>query len=299
MIKHISLLLGVTALTCAAGTPTFNIDAAHPVGTVSPKLYGLMTEEISHSYDGGLYAELIQNRAFLDASDSPAHWSVVNDAGAEASIALDPATHYNDALTTSLKFTVTKAAKGQAAGVANTGYWGVPVYPNTTYRATVIAKGWSDRDSASFSLPITVSIVSDDGKTIYASTKISGVSPEWKKLTASLKTGKVTPTAKAHFVITVDKPGTIWLSYVSLFPPTWNNRPNGLRKDIMQMMIDMHPKFLRFPGGNFLEGDTVDKRFIWKNTIGPVEERHGTSVPGPIAPPTASACWNSSNGVKT
>src|SRR5437667_7418709 len=113
------LVLGVTATRAA--TPTVTIDAASSSGKVSPLFYGLMTEEINHSYDGGLYAELIRNRAFLDDTNSPAHWSAVSDNGAEASIALDPADSFNDKLTNSLRLTVTKASKKQMAGVGNDG----------------------------------------------------------------------------------------------------------------------------------------------------------------------------------
>ena len=102
---------------------------------------------------------------------------------------------------------------------------------------------------------------------------------EWKKFELTLKTGRVAPTAKARFVITLDQPGTVWLGLVSLFPPTWNDQPNGLRKDLMQMLVDLNPKFLRFPGGNYVEGDTVETRFDWKKTIGPIEERHGHPCP--------------------
>ena len=99
-----------------------------------------------------------------------------------------------------------------------------------------------------------------------------------EKFEATLKTGQVTPTAKAHFAITLDQPGTVWLGLVSLFPPTWNDQPNGFRKDLMQMLVDLNPKFLRFPGGNYLEGDTVETRFEWKKTLGPVEATPRPSV---------------------
>jgi alpha-N-arabinofuranosidase len=158
--------------------------------------------------------------------------------------------------------------------VANDGYWGIPVQPQTTYRATIYAKA-----DANFSGLVTVSIVSDDGKTIYATGKYSGLATDWKKFEMTLKTGRGTPTAKARLVITLDQPGTIWLGLVSLFPPTWNDRPNGFRKDLMQMLVDLNPKFLRCPGGNYVEGDTVETRFEWKNTIGPIEERHGHPCP--------------------
>src|SRR6266478_1035276 len=120
MKKLILLLIcATTAVRCLAAGPTFTIDVSHPAGKVSPKLYGLMTEEINHSYDGGLYAELIRNRAFLDNAATPVNWSVVSNSDSEAAIALDPANSFNDKLTTSLRLTVAKASKNEPAGVAN------------------------------------------------------------------------------------------------------------------------------------------------------------------------------------
>ena len=275
MTKFLSSLLGATAaISSMAADPVLTVDAGHPSGKVSPMLYGLMTEEINHSYDGGLYAELIRNRAFLDNGMEPAHWSVVNQPGAEATIALDSTNAFNQELTASLRLTVTKAAPHQSAGVANSGYWGIPVQPGTRYRASLIA-----RADPGLSGPVTVSIVSDDGQTVYAAEKLSGLSTDWKRFDVTLKTGKVTPTTKARFQLGLDRPGTLWLSFVSLFPPTWNNRPNGLRKDLMQMLVDLKPRFLRFPGGNYLEGDTIETRFDWKKTLGSVTQRHGHPCP--------------------
>ncbi len=108
------LVASIICLIAAAGfaaSPTFTIDTTQSAGKVSPILYGLMTEEINHSYDGGLYAELIQNRAFLNSPNSPVHWSAVHDDNSAATIALDSANAFNDKLTTSLRLTVTKADK--------------------------------------------------------------------------------------------------------------------------------------------------------------------------------------------
>src|SRR5215831_15973543 len=148
-----------TALVCTAfaglaAEPTFTVDASHAAGKVSPMLYGLMTEEINHSYDGGLYAELIRNRAFLDSVSEPIHWSVVKHGESIASFALDSTNPPNDKLKTSLRLTVANATKDQQAGVANEGYWGIPVKPNTRYHATILAKAENN-----FPGPITVSIV--------------------------------------------------------------------------------------------------------------------------------------------
>jgi alpha-N-arabinofuranosidase len=270
----LALLLAVGVTSTRAAGPTITIDATAPSAKVSPLFSGLMTEEINHAYDGGLYAELVQNRAFLDDAASPAHWSLTHGSGATATMALDKSTPLNAAIPTSLRLDVTQASAGRVAGIANEGYWGIPVRPNTRYRASFYAKA-----AAGFSGPVTVSIQSADGRTTYASGRVSGLTQAWKQYELALTTGAVPTTAAARYVLTVDRPGTIWLSLVSLFPPTFKNQPNGFRPDLMQMLVDMKPKFLRFPGGNYLEGDQIADRFDWKKTLGPLAERPGHMAP--------------------
>lgn len=255
----------------AAPVPTLTIDASHPAGPVSPLMYGLMTEEINHSYDGGLYAELIRNRVFLDDSQTPLYWSAVNPPGSSASIALDPSQPLNPELPTSLCLTVNQASPAAPAGLSNPGFWGIPIYPNARYTASFYAKS-----SAGPSVPITVSLQSADGQTTYASAVVSANSPAWTRYQAILEVPAfVIPTSDARFAITLDRPAKLWLDLVSLFPPTWHNHPNGFRKDLMQMLVDLHPKFLRFPGGAYLEGASLDGRYQWKKTIGPLTSRPG------------------------
>jgi alpha-L-arabinofuranosidase len=268
----VALTLGATFPH--ATTPTITIDASTPAGKVSLLLYGLMTEEINHAYDGGLYAELIRNRAFLDDTASPARWSAVHGDGAAAAIALDPAQALNAAIGTSLRLDVTQASGGHQAGIANEGYWGIPVRPNTRYRASFFAKA-----APGFNGPLTVAIESEDGGTTYATGRVSGLTQAWQQYEVMLPTASLAPTANARFVLTVDRPGTIWFSLVSLFPPTYRNQANGFRPDLLQMLIDMRPKFLRFPGGNYLEGDQIADRFEWKKTLGPLSDRPGHMAP--------------------
>ena len=262
-------VVALTALSAGpalAAEPTLTVDAARPAGPVSPRLYGLMTEEINHAYDGGLYAELVRNRAFLDDAKQPDHWSLDQPEGSAATMALDPGQPLNDDLNTSLRLDVTRAP----AGVANAGYWGVPVRPATRYRASFYAKA-----STADAPPLTLALRGTDGTT-YATAHVDGLTTDWKQYHAVLQTAAgVTPTAAAQYTLTLDRPGTVWLDLVSLFPPTWNDRPNGLRPDLMRMLVDLHPGFLRFPGGNFLEGGTLANRFQWKHTIGPLDRRRG------------------------
>jgi alpha-L-arabinofuranosidase len=154
-------------LPLMAGRSTLTIDTSKPTGAVSPLHYGLMTEEINYSYDGGLYGELVRNRAFRDDPKEPAHWSAIDS----ATLALDPAQSFNKTLTTSLRI----QASADGGGVANDGYWGIPVRPSTTYRARFFAKA-----APYFTGPVTIAIVSNDGATIYASGKIAAVTGDWK-----------------------------------------------------------------------------------------------------------------------
>jgi alpha-L-arabinofuranosidase len=270
----LAVALTLAAIVPRAAAPIITIDASAPAGKVSPLLYGLMTEEINHSYDGGLYAELIRNRAFLDDGPSPAHWSAVHADGAAAAISLDPTQALNAAIGTSLRLDVTQASSGHPAGVANEGYWGIPVRPNTRYRASFFAKA-----APGFTGPITAAIESEDGKTVYATGRVPRLTQTWKQYDVALTSSTVEPTAGARFILTADRPGTIWFTLVSLFPPTYRNQANGFRSDLLQMLIDMRPRFLRFPGGNYLEGDQIADRFEWKKTLGPLSERPGHMAP--------------------
>ncbi|MES2462113.1 MAG: alpha-L-arabinofuranosidase C-terminal domain-containing protein [Armatimonadota bacterium] len=259
-----------------APTPTaqITIDAARPGPAVSLSQHGLMTEEINHAYDGGLYAELIQNRAFLDSKE-PVHWSLVQDGGT-GTMALDSAEPVSKALPVSLKLTATSITGGAnpRVGAANAGYWGISVRPNTSYRASFWARAAAGTTGA-----LTVSIESSDGKTALAKTDVKNVTSGWKQYTVTLKTGATAASLTNRLVVSLHRPGTVWLNLVSLFPPTYKNRPNGNRPDLMGKMADLKPRFLRFPGGNFLEGDTIADRFDWKRTLGPLTDRPGHQTP--------------------
>ena len=251
----------------ADAVTVLKISADQVAAKVSPQLYGLMTEEINYSYEGGLYGELIRNRTFKANPTNALFWSALGG----AAISLDTNQPLNAALNVSLKVEAKKAAKNSPAGIANAGYWGIPVRPNTTYHASFYAKG------KSFSGSLTVSLVSSTGTNggMVASAVVKKISSKWQKYEVTLTTGNVPASKENKLVISTTKRGTIWFSQVSLFPPTYNNRANGNRKDIMQLMADMKPSFLRFPGGNYVEGNTIPERFDWKKTIGPISDRPG------------------------
>jgi len=276
-------------LPAAEAIPTLEIQADHATAKVSPIFYGLMTEEINFSYEGGIYAELIRNRSFkadavntgikpdvydptnyypaqIAVSNGPKYWSAVGG----AAMLLDTNTPLNEALNVSLKLDAPAASAQSPAGIANGGYWGIPVTPRTTYRVSFYAKA-----ASGFTGPLTVSLETSDGKTTFATAKISELTGEWKRFQAKLTTKRVDPSKDNVFKITTTTPGTIWLQQVSLFPPTYHDRPNGNRRDLMEMLAGMQPKFLRLPGGNYVEGNFFNQHFNWKETIGSVEQRPG------------------------
>jgi len=276
-------------------TPTLSINLNAPTKPIGPLFSGLMTEEINHSYDGGLYAELIRNRAFLDHPQKSEGWSLIVPSGADAVMEITDRVPLTDKLPRSLEVRIASASDAAPVQIANSGFWGIPVNPDTTYKVSFYAKGnnpWEGKPGGAapfYRAPLVVSIQSLDGKQVHASATTPALTGEWKKIELTLKTGKdVVPSKDNRFVISAEAPGTVHLSLVSLFPPTYKNRPNGNRTDLMEKLAALRPGFLRFPGGNFLEGNNLSDRYDWKQTRGPLEFRPGHN-----------GCWNyrSSDGL--
>ncbi len=251
-----------------AQTPTLAIDGGAPKAMSSPTLYGLMTEEINYSYDGGLYGELLRNRVVEKGWGGSDHWTLLQRGSSAANMTVDSTTGPSTAIPSSLKIEIAAATPDSPAGVENEGYWGVPLRPNTSYKASFYAK------SSVPNATVTVSLLNDNtGKAVVAQT-VSGVGTEWKQYAVTLQTpGDMTASSRNHFVLLAQQPGTLWINLASLFPPTYHDRVNGNRPDLMEKMAAMHPAFLRMPGGNYLEGDQITDRYEWKKTIGPMVDR--------------------------
>ena len=269
------------------------IDAARPGTALSPSMYGIFFEDINHAADGGLYAELIRNRDFeynrapedmrwIDDSTiinpkgwkgayrRPAElqfWSLIQDGGASARMQLDTANPINASNSQSMKFEVLKAEPGRA-GVANEGYWGIPLAKGATYELSFYAR--KDERSPG---RITASLESASGQR-FAAKEITGITGTWKQFRATFTSSGDDP--RARLVLSARSAGTVWFDVVSLFPgETWKNRPNGLRSDLASLLADMRPSFVRFPGGCVVEGATLENRVQWKRTIGDIAGRPG------------------------
>jgi alpha-N-arabinofuranosidase len=281
-------VLGLTcalapSLLCAQDAASLAIDLNHPKSPVSPTLYGLMTEEINYSYDGGLYAELIRNRTFRSDWSGILNWFIVEKGTASAQMSADRNDGPSTALHTAVKLEVSKASATSPAGIANEGYWGMAVRPNAQFTGSFFAKA-----SSAGALPVTVALVANESGEVLARSSVSVAGTAWKQYPFTLQSGHAAASADNHFELTVTQPATLWLQLVSVFPPTYHQRPNGFRIDLMEKLAAMHPSFLRFPGGNYLEGDRINTRFDWKKTIGPMVDR-----------PTHPSPWNyqSSDGM--
>ncbi len=259
----------LSSFGAAAQQPAIlTIHAGQPAHAVSPTLYGLMTEEINYSYDGGLYAEMVRNRTFETTWEGQKYWFLVEHGDASAKMDEDKTTGPSTALPHSLRVDVAKASPHSIAGVLNTGWWGMALKPHTEYTGSLYAKAGANDLG-----PVTISLVNDNTGNSVATATTPALTTEWKQYTFTLKTGDIEHSSTNHLALTVGHAGTLWLQLVSLFPPTYHDRVNGNRVDLMEKMAAMHPKFLRFPGGNYLEGDHIPDRFEWKKTIGPLVDR--------------------------
>ena len=263
-------LLASTVPSAAGAQATLTIQYDRPLHAVSPTLYGLMTEEINHAYDGGLYAELIRDRVFYrrEHHEFIKIWSLDQNAKDGMSWGIDDATGPSTALPYSLRLTAAKASARDPGGIDNPGFWGVPVWPHTTYHASIYLKA-DGRNPG----PVTLAIVNDHSGKVLARATFPAAGAHWKRYTATLRTGAVAESEHNFVRITISHPGSVLMNLPSLFPPTYDGQPNGDRIDLMDKLAALRPKFLRFPGGNFLEGNTLADWYDWKLTIGPLVDR--------------------------
>ena len=250
------------------------IDATQIVSPVSPVLYGLMTEEINHSYEGGLYAEMVENRTFHSSWEGAVPWNLVQRGNAVANISIDKSTGPSQALPYSLKLSVTSASTGNEAGLSNPGFWGFALRPRTMYSGSFYVRVESPDVG-----PITVRLVNDRTGVAQAQATVYLKTGPWERHEYRLVTGAIATSSANHIEFTVAHPGNVWLQMVSVMQPTFKNRPNGNRADLMERMAAMHPHFLRLPGGNYLEGDRLEDWYNWEKTIGPLVDRPGHPSP--------------------
>src|SRR3954469_2943584 len=242
------------------------VDASHPGAAISPTLFGIFFEDINFGADGGLYPERIKNRSF--EFDQPlAGWHAilpVNSNGeldrskGELSILTEAPLNNTDPHYLRVR------AYEPGFGLWNSGFRGIGVETGADYRFSAYVR--------SSSVKAIRATITDGSNHELGSGTLSGFDGQWKRYETIIRTSATQQRTQLNLIL--DEKGDVDLDMVSLFPvDTWNHRPNGLRKDLVQLLADMHPGFLRFPGGCIVEGRRLASRYRWKTTVGDVAAR--------------------------
>ncbi|KAI5208986.1 putative vacuolar segregation protein [Aureobasidium subglaciale] len=267
------LLSGVALVALSSLANALDLTVAASGGNAtSPLQYGLMFEDINFSGDGGIYAELIRNRAFQGNTVHPSSLLAYSSVGGTTLSLKNLSQPISSALPTSMNVATGNATSGEV-GFSNAGYWGIGV-EEQDYTGSFWVNG-------AYNGSFTTSLKSDITKETFATAQVvSEASPgEWVQHNFTLTPTSAAPSSNNSFYLTFDKSGvsggSLDFTLISLFPPTYKNRPNGLRKDIAGALKELNPKFLRFPGGNNLEGDDPPYLWYWNETIGPLKDRPG------------------------
>jgi alpha-L-arabinofuranosidase len=232
---------------------------------IAPTMWGVFFEDINMGADGGIYAELIKNRSFEFYKPMMA-WKVLGKPLTEGDFLVLNRQQTNTANPRFLRVTLNNNAKG-TIGLNNEGFRGMGIKKDLGYDFSLMYR------RSSPDLKMHIELVNEKGENIGGtSVSTTATGDQWKKISASFTATATVP--KASMNIWFEGDGTIDLDMISLFPQdTWKKRPGGMRADMIQMLADMKPGFIRFPGGCIVEGFDLSQRYQWKKTIGPVEER--------------------------
>ncbi len=250
------------------------VDISRPGAAVAPICRGQQIEEFNHQVQGGFYAQLINNPSFDELKNPIAAWSMVKTGSSDGillSKTADESGMINNFQKRCINMNVTSVASG-SVGLTNGGYWGIGLKNNTTYKVSFWAK-----KGLNFNGTLTVKLESNDG-TVYAQSEKFTPVATWQHFTCDLTTSGIsTVVGTNRFVIYASAKGDVYFDVVTLMPPTWKNRANGLRPDLAEMMAALKLKYIQFPGGCTAESATMDRCWNWKNSIGPLEQRPGST----------------------
>ena len=260
-------ILALAPIAWSADVPVrLTIDAGAPGHAVSPTLHGVFFEDINYGADGGLYAELVQNRSFEHA-DHLFAWGTVNRGG-DGEVTIETAAPLSTGNPHYARLTVRDPGKG--FGLANAGFGGMAVKPGENYLVSLRAR----RPAAAGEDPAgaLLAVLEDETGRPLGECRLTGLGPDWARLDGVIPCRG--PARHARLVVLATAAGYVDLDVVSLFPEhTFKNRRNGVRADLAQMLADLHPAFMRFPGGCIVEGHDLPNRYQWKNTIGDIAAR--------------------------
>ena len=257
MKAKLTFLVLITFWQVSFSQKTFVVDVNATGAKIQPDMYGVFFEDINFGADGGLYAELIKNRSF--EFDQPfVGWTPFGDVTiSDESPCFERNPHYASLNENGLR---------RGTGLENEGFRKIGFKQNDFYNFSFYARS-KDGGVKKFRIELISSKEEIIGKG-----EISVSGNNWKKYTANIKS-EVTD-AKGKIRLVLETTGIVDLDHISLFPAeTWKNRENGLRKDLVEALYELNPGVFRFPGGCIIEGNTLETRYQWKNSVGPVENR--------------------------
>jgi alpha-L-arabinofuranosidase len=285
------MAVAVTAATIQAAPPvTMTIQAGQPAHAMSPTLYGVFFEDINYAADGGLYAEMLQNRSFEFTDKGTLFgWTMVRRGSPLGNMVIETERPINTNNPHFLRMQVSSASEG--VGVRNDGFDGLLIEKGSNYVFSMWGRSLDSRD-----VRVVARLETAQDKPL-GEMLVSRMAPDWHQFSAVIKAKD--NCTNAHLSLLIVDAGTYDFDMVSLFPEhTFKNRPNGMRADLAQMVADLKPSFVRFPGGCIVEGKNLANRYRWKDTIGRVEERRGNWNRWQSAMPEAPApLYNQSYGL--
>ena len=265
------LLFGASllaALPLTAQDNVITVQANKPGAEVQPTMYGIFFEDINYAADGGLYAELIKNRSFEFTPDHLMGWQAFGKVTVKDDGPFDRNPHYAR---------LESAGHGDWwTGLQNEGFFGIGLRRNADYRFSLYARV-PDGKTQVLRVQLVDPFTAEEHQE-FESKDIKVTSTDWQKYTVTLRSPRTIDKARLRIFLCDENgrsgTGTCDVEHVSLFPTdTWKGHENGMRKDLAQALYDMHPGIFRFPGGCIVEGVTLENRYQWKNSVGPVENR--------------------------
>lgn len=259
------LCFGLVPRVAEAQTTTVKVQVDRPGAAIPPTLFGLFFEDINFGADGGLYPERVENRSF-EFPEPSMGWKEMEASGGTVTISTDdpisPAnSHY---------LRLTQAKAGAGVGVVNEGFRGIGVEKAAVYEFSLYARNAG-------ASPVWLSAeLRDAGGRVLGRAVLRNFSKGWRRHSALIRATASEAKARLHVTLAGrgEGRGVLDLDMVSLFPrDTWMRRPNGLRTDLVRLLKEMKPGFLRFPGGCIVEGRTLENRYRWKTTVGDLKDR--------------------------
>jgi alpha-L-arabinofuranosidase len=258
-------LLAAPGVIEAQSNNVITVNTRNITGKISPAMWGVFFEDINMGADGGIYAELVKNRSF-EFFKPLMGWTVNGTKVKEGDMLILNRTPAHTSNPRFLRSTVTNAAQGDA-GLLNEGFRGMGIKQGLRYDFSVLYRQQQP------GVRLHAQLLNSSGKVIGDTVLVpSRQDTGWHKQSLSFHATETEPKAKLQ--LWLEGSGTIDLDMISLFPgDTWKNRPGGMRADMIQLLADLKPGFIRFPGGCIVEGFDLSQRYQWKRTIGPIEER--------------------------